>query len=393
MRLVRLRKGIASTLRKGHPWVYRDAIEEPQLEAGEWVRLVDGAGKSVGIGFADEGPIALRLLAPSTSSLEPDWLRCRVASALKIRKALIEPKTNAYRWIHGEADRLPGLVVDRYDSYLVIRFDSEGAALFYGGKSAHFEELVDALRAAEPTIKGILLRKGRGISKKTELLWGQAPPLVTVLECGMKLLVDLQHGQKTGLFLDHRHSRQRIRHLAHGRRVLDLYGYTGAFSVAAGLGKAREVHTVDTAEAALKIAHENWLNNGLPPSSHITICADVPSHLKELRKKQERFDLIIADPPSFAPHADAVPQAMRSYITLHRACLDLLTPGGIYFAASCSSHISITHFDESIREAASSFPRHLRILERWGGGPDHPRTPSFPEGDYLKCLLMMVEPG
>ena len=200
----------------------------------------------------------------------------------------------------------------------------------------------------------------------------------------MKLCANLWRGQKTGLFLDHRESRRRVRALASGLRVLNLYGYTGGFSVAAGLGGAREVVTVDSAAPALALAERSWQHNALDPSAHRTHATDVP---ELLARERTLFDLIVADPPSFAPNAQSKPAALKSYAALHAACLARLVPGGYYLGASCSSHISAEEFDATLREGARQSRRVLQILERSGAPADHPRLLAFPEGDYLKVVL------
>jgi 23S rRNA (cytosine1962-C5)-methyltransferase len=391
MRELRLVKDVRASIEAGHPWIYRDAIERCDASPGELVRIVDRDRSTLAIGFADEGVIAVRVLGRKKGELDGDVLTRRVASALAQRSLFVTEDTNAFRWIHGEGDRLPGLVVDVYDRFAVARFDSSGAERFVLGDAGP-AALVSALRAARPTLAGVLLRRGRGESKDVRLVWGEEPPaLVAVQEHGMTLLADLRHGQKTGLFLDHRESRHRVRGLSRDREVLNLYGYTGGFSIAAGLGGARSVETVDVAEAALALASQSWEANGLTPAAHTTHTEDVPRFLEQARERGAHYDLIVGDPPSFAPNESAVPNAMRSYRALHRACLRLLRPGGLYLAASCSSHIGPERFDRTLREAIEKVPRHVRILERWGGAADHPRLPAFPEGDYLKCVLLSVE--
>jgi 23S rRNA (cytosine1962-C5)-methyltransferase len=390
MRDVRLVKDVRASLEAGHPWVYRDALGRIDAAPGELVRVIDRDGSTLAVGYADEGTLALRVIARKKSELEGDPIATRLMRALALRAHFIGEDTTAFRWSHGEADRLPGVVIDVYDGWAVIRFDSLGAerwATAAGGEAG----LVARVLAARPSLRGVLIRKGRGETKEVRLAHGEAPPeLVEVREHGMKLLVDLRRGQKTGLFLDHRESRHRVRALSKGRRVLNLYGYTGGFSIAAGLGGAREVDTVDVAEAALALARQSWERNALP-DVHRTYTEDVPRFLEVMRDAGRTFDLVVGDPPSFAPNEAAVSNAMRSYRALHRACLRLLAPGGLYLAASCSSHVGPERFDRTLREAVEKVPRHVRILERWGGAADHPRLPAFPEGDYLKCVLLAVE--
>jgi len=389
MRDVRLIKDVRASLEAGHPWIYRDALGPLEAEAGTLVRVVDRGGAPLAFGFADDGVIGVRVVAHKRSELEGDVVHDRLSRALTLRTRLLDQHTTAFRWVHGEADRLPGVVIDLYDAWAVVRFDSLGAER-WAAREGH-AALAARMAAIRPGLRGVLVRSGRGESKVGRVGHGEGRPgLVSVREHGMALLVDLRRGQKTGLFLDHRESRRRIRELSGGRRVLNLYGYTGGFSIAAGLGGAVEVDTVDVAEQALSLARSSWDENALP-DVHRTYAEDVPRFLEFMRDARRSFDLIIGDPPSFAPNETAVPNAMRSYRALHRACLRLLAPGGLYLAASCSSHVGSERFDRTIREAVEKVPRHVRILERWGGAADHPRMPAFPEGDYLKCVLLAVD--
>ncbi len=391
MRELRLVKDVRASIEAGHPWIYRDALERHDARPGEIVRVVDRDRSTLALGFVDEGVIGVRVLGRKKSDVEGNLLRARLEAALAARRPFVGDDTTAFRWVHGEGDQLPGVVIDLYGEHAVVRFDSVGAERFVLGERGSLDALLAAMRAARPTLRGILSRKGRGESKEVRTVWGEAPPdLVSIREHGMTLLADLLHGQKTGLFLDHRESRHRVRALSSGREVLNLYGYTGGFSVAAGLGGAKRVETVDVAEAALGLATKSWEANGLSADLHTTHCEDVPRYLEQVKDRGRQYDLIVGDPPSFAPNEAAVPNAMRSYRALHRACLRLLRPGGLYLAASCSSHIDTERFDRTIREAIEKVPRHVRIFERWGGAPDHPRLPAFPEGDYLKCVLLSV---
>jgi 23S rRNA (cytosine1962-C5)-methyltransferase len=238
----------------------------------------------------------------------------------------------------------------------------------------------------------LLVRTRIQSNARPEQAWGVAPPdPVVVAEHGMKLCASLWHGQKTGLFLDHRESRRRVRELARDLRVLNLYGYTGGFSVAAGLGGASHVTTVDSAKRAVDLADANWIANGLDPTRHACIAADVPEQLAELAEKRRRFDLIVADPPSFAPSEVAKPAALESYAALHAASLRVLEPGGFYLAASCSSHVTAEDFAQSLREGGRRARRAQQVLERNGGPADHPRLLGFPEGDYLKVFLLRAD--
>lgn len=330
-------------------------------------------------GLAERGPIAVRVLSARSVAIDEEFFAARIARATALRAQVISGETNAYRLVHGEGDGLPGIVVDLYDAWAVVQFDGAAAECFR-------EEIVRGVQRARPSLRGILVRTGRRESKRIELAHGEAPPSrVRVREHGMVLFADLMHGQKTGLFLDHRESRRRVRELSRGLRVLNLYGYTGGFSIAAGLGGAVEVDTVDVAAPALELARTSWEANGLEALQH-THVRDAPEFLEEARGHGKKWDLVIADPPSFAPNEASLAQAIKSYRALHRACLRVLSPNGLYLSASCSSHVDRATFDRTVREAAEKMGP-LQILERSGAPADHPRLSAFPEGDYLKVVL------
>ncbi|UJR78889.1 Ribosomal RNA large subunit methyltransferase I [Sandaracinus amylolyticus] len=378
MPTLRLRRPLRAALEAGHPWIWRDALDAFDLEPGTVVRIVDDRGP-VATGLAEQGPIGVRVLSTRPITIDATFFAERIARAASLRDRVVPPDTDAYRLVHGEGDGVPGVVVDVYAHWAVVQLD--------GAASERWRDaLVAGVRAARPALRGILVRTGRREQKKIELADGEAPPpYVDVREHGMVLRGDLAHGQKTGLFLDHRESRFRVRQLARGLRVLNLYGYTGGFSIGAGLGGAIEVDTVDVAPAALELAQQSWALNGLT-APHRTHARDVPELLEEARARGQRWDLIIADPPSFAPNEASLPAAIKSYRALHRACLRALEPNGLYLAASCSSHVDRATFDRTLREAAEKIGP-VQVLERWGAPADHPRLAAFPEGDYLKVVL------
>jgi 23S rRNA (cytosine1962-C5)-methyltransferase len=249
------------------------------------------------------------------------------------------------------------------------------------------ELLVPTLQARG--VRGLLVRSGRRGQRHVARGWGEEPPdEILVREQGMVLCTPVRHGQKTGLFLDHRTSRRTVRRIAAGLRVLDLYAYVGGFSAAAGLGGASSVTTVDVAPRAIELAERTWVKNGLDESQHTCMAADVPEYLTAQTEAGNRFELIIADPPSFAPNQGARSAALRAYMKLHQASIGLLAPGGYYLAASCSSHIDARDFEDGLIEGADKARRNMQVLDRWGAPPDHPRLLGFPEGDYLKVALL-----
>jgi 23S rRNA (cytosine1962-C5)-methyltransferase len=383
---VRLQRPLERVIGEGHPWIYRQALAPFEAPPGARVRVESSKGRFVARGFADEGPIAVRVLTTRDEPLGRILWTRRFQQALELRDGIRPEETDAYRLVHGEGDRLPGVVVDAYGTTAVLRLDGKGI-------EALENEVADVLW---PLLEArgfdrLLVRKGRRGEVRVTARVGALPEApIVVLERGMRLVVDLVHGQKTGLFLDHRESRRRVRELAAGRRVLNLYSYTGGFSVAAGLGGALEVTSVDVAEGAIRMAEATWAENGLDPKVHRAVASDVPAFLAQKGRGTPVYDLVVSDPPSFAPNERSVATALESYRALHRAGLRRVVPGGLYLAASCSSHVDREAFDRTVREGAEQAGRVLQVLERWSAPADHPRLLAFPEGDYLKCLLCRV---
>lgn len=381
----RLRKpNVARAVRAGHPWVYRDALERLSCAPGAVVTVRDRDGSLAGRGIADAGPIAVRCWTTRNEPIDDAFVRRRVREAVALRARTMPPQTDAIRLLHGEGDRLGGVVCDAYAGVGVLRLDGAGA-------EAWREALVAAVRAEAPELRALLVKTGRRGETRVEVAYGEVPDApVEILEHGMRMPVDLHRGQKTGLFLDHRESRRMVRRVAEGMRVLNLYGYTGGFSIAAGLGGGRRVDTVDVAEGALALARQGWALNGLAPGLHETHAADVPAFLEAARAGRRSWDLVVSDPPSFAPNEGAKPAAIKAYRRLHRECLKLVPDGGLFLAASCSSHVDRDAFEQTIEDAAGKARCVLQVLGRWGAAPDHPRVLGFPEGDYLKVVLMRV---
>lgn len=351
--------------------------------AGVVVKIEDERGRFVARGIADEGPIAVRVLTTNNEPVDAALIGRRIKAAAALRDVVVPPETDAYRLLNGEGDRLPGVVCDVYGQHATVSLDGEGAA-------AWRDRWLGALRQplAARGVDSVLVRIGRRHKRTVTQAWGKpSPDQVIVREHGMALCVDLIRGQKTGLFLDHRPARHQIRGLAAGARVLDLYAYVGGFSAAAGLGGAEAVTTVDIAAGAIEAARETWRVNGLPAQRQQALVSDVPEFLIACAKRRERFDIIIADPPSFAPNAGSVRTALRAYDKLHRACLELLAPGGWLLAATCSSHVDAATFDSVVAEASGRAARPLQVVSRWGAPADHPRLAAFPEGDYLAVVL------
>jgi 23S rRNA (cytosine1962-C5)-methyltransferase len=382
---VQLAKPLEKAIRAGHPWIFRNALKPFTAQAGEVVTVADRSGRFLCRGLADEGPIGVRVFLTADSPLDTALFASRIRQALCRRDSLRSETTTALRLISGEGDYLPGLTLDRYGPYAVLLFDGKAIDKWK-------ETVVAVLREelAARSITSLVLRTKHRHEKSVQALWGELPQgEFCVLENGMKLFVDLINGQKTGLFLDHRDSRLHTRRLSKNKRVLNLYGYTGGFSVAAGLGGAIAVTTVDSAPEAIRLAEKSWAENGLDPELHTGVVSDVPEFMKG--QQGAEYDLVIADPPSFAPKKLAVPGALRSYRLLHASVLRVMRRGGTYIAASCSSHIRREMFESTIMEAARSCGRRIKIEQVWGAGEDHPVLKGFPEGDYLKVFRIGVE--
>jgi 23S rRNA (cytosine1962-C5)-methyltransferase len=374
-------------LRRGHPWLWRNALgrQGDTLEHGALVRLVDADRKPLALAvYASEGPLAARVWGNAEETPRVDALLAKRLDAAFARRArLIDAQTNAYRLVHGEGDGLGGVVVDRYGSVLVVEAE--------GGATAHVEALTDALwtRGEALGIASVLFKHTRMSGPdKVEVLRGARvdAPLV-VLEHGTPFEVDVLHGQKTGTFLDQRENRQIVRRLAHGRRVLNLFSYAGGFSIQAALGGARHVTSVDIAGKAHATASRNVKLAGLSSDPFSFVTADCFTWLESAKKRGEKYDLIICDPPSMAPSEKALAKATKAYRDLHAGCIELLAEGGIFCAASCSSHMHLERFLETLDTRALG-ARELSIVQVAGAPPCHPLKAAFTEGAYLKFVVM-----
>jgi len=386
---LRLRKPLERAVRSGHPWLFRDALEPFELAPGTPARVLDRSGKFLALGLVDSGPIGLRVFSLQDELVGAELFKQRIQQAFALRARCAPAQTDAYRLLHGEGDGVPGFVCDRYGRAAVLKLDGEAAL-------AHAETFIAALvpQLEELGVGSLILRGSRKQADTSEVVWGPKPAReIVVHEHGMRLWTNLYEGQKTGLFLDHRETRWRIRQLSRGLRVLNLYGYTGGFSVAAGLGGASAVSTVDVAKPALSLAERSYRDNMPAGAPHACHASDAIAFLEAAADSGERYQLIIADPPNFAPRKSALEAALKAYEALHSAALRVLEPDGLYLAASCSSHVDRPAFEETLRRGAAHQRRALQVLERTSAPFDHPRLLSFPESDYLKVALLRAPFG
>lgn len=388
---VTLSKNLQRSVLAGHPWLYREALEVPPgLRTGQVVDLVERSGRFLGRGLLDgESPIALRLYTlDSREPVDEALVARRLTAALQARRGAIElDRTDAFRLCHGEGDFLPGVVIDRYGPVAVVLFDGAAARALLPGVVAAVQGLGGPL-----AITALYERNQRRQGGGGQLLYGELPAAeLLVREHGMRFLVDIVQGQKTGLFLDQRENRQLIRRYARGLTVWNGFAYTGGFSLAAALGGASRVVTVDSAGPAIAAAQKNFALNQLDPAAHEFYADDVFVHLQQAAQRQKTYDLVIVDPPSFAPTHKALPTALGAYRELHRLALAAVAPGGLLAAASCSSHVPEAEFLATLTDAAQHARRRLRVLEIHGQPADHPTLPAFPEGRYLKFILARID--
>jgi 23S rRNA (cytosine1962-C5)-methyltransferase len=391
LKRLRLAKDIAHRVSLGHPWVYREAIAQGDLRGlprGSAASLVDRQGGVVAHGFVDpDGPIAFRVLARAEKVSE-ELVYARVASAMRLRKTAAGGiDSDGVRLLHGEGDFVPGLVMDVYATTGVLRYDGAAARAFW---RPYVPVVLDACRAGGFRLERLWARGGRGEDGEVE--WGDAPPAsIVICEGEARYRVDVVRGQKTGFFLDQRDNRRLVGTLSADASVLNLFAYTGGFSVAAALGGARRVTTVDLARPAVDAARQHLRDNGIPEAAHELVCADAFAFLAAARASGRRWDLVVCDPPSFAPSDQAHAKALGAYLELNRAALSVVEPGGLLGTASCSSHVTCEELVQVVAQAAVDLRRDVRVIARRGAGPDHPVVPAFPEGQYLKFLLLCVD--
>ena len=397
-----LAKNLARSIRRGHPWIFRDALRAgPALPDGALVTVTAPDGQALARGFWDaRSAIAVRLLslvgrggaAAAAGGLDPDALVAeRVHAALERRLGFIQrARTDAFRWLHGEADALPGVHADLYGDAIAVRLDGAGARAFYLERAGLPALLVAAARARDIPIAAVIERRREG-DEAPQALFGALPAgEIEVRENDLRFGVDLVRGQKGGLFLDQRDNRAWVGGIARGRRVLNVFGYTGGFSIYAAAGGAAHTTTVDLARGAIEAARHNFARNGLTPATAAFHVGDAFDFLEQAARDRVTFDLVISDPPSFAPSRKALPAALRAYRRLHRLCAAVTAEGGVLCAASCSSHVDRALFARTIAEGVADAGRRWSLDEMRGAAADHPVVPQFPEGDYLKFALGKV---
>ncbi len=383
-----LKPGKDKSLLRRHPWIYANAIDRisgtPQ--SGETVRVLSTDGRF--LAWAAFSP-ASSIRARAWSFLEADrvdaaLIGARVSAAVQRRRGL-EAHTNAIRLVFGEADALPGLVVDQYREQLVVQFLAAGVELWR-------EVILDALKSATGCTavyerSDAAAREREGLAVREGTLSGETPGLISVVEHDVRYSVDVINGHKTGFYIDQRDSRRLVSEHAAGRRVLNCFCYTGGFTIAARKGGAIEAISVDSSAEALAMAAQNEQLNGFEtPSTWMQ--ANVFDALKSLLAEGRQFDLIVLDPPKFAPSVQHLDRAARAYKEINLKALRLLAPGGLLFTYSCSGAVSVDLFQKIVAGAVFDARTDAQMLHRLAAGIDHPMSMTHPEGEYLKGLML-----
>ncbi|HNS51481.1 MAG TPA: class I SAM-dependent rRNA methyltransferase [Anaerolineae bacterium] len=372
---------LRARLSQGHPWVYRTQVPGmSDLASGTWVRVRCGGFSGYGL-WDSESSIAIRLVSRHHVPDEA-WVGERVEEAWELRAPIRETSTTGYRWIYGEADGLPGVVVDLYADFAVVETFVESADVLVPWVAGSLH--------AHARLRGVVWRR-RGAEPR--MLWGQRPPASLVVEeNGLLMYADLWAGQKTGLFHDQRDNRLTLAPLCRGRSVLDCFSYTGGFALHAARAGASAVLVVDRSADAIEAAQQNFRLNEMSIDRHEWHVGDGFEVLQELAASGRRFGVVILDPPSLAKDRQSRQAAERAYVRLNRSALGCVEPGGLLASASCTSQVSPEAFREALAEAARLTGKRLQVLHEAGQPIDHPVPVGFPEARYLKFVVSRVLP-
>jgi 23S rRNA (cytosine1962-C5)-methyltransferase len=386
-----LKPGREKSLKRRHPWIFSGAVASVHGDAGpgETVELRSAAGEFLAVaGYSPRSQIVARVWDWKERAIDGAFFQERIAAAIAERRAFqYEDVTDAVRLVHGESDGLPGIIADRYGDVVVLQLLTAGAERWR-------REIADALIAASGAARvwersDADVRELEGLPVVVGALAGAAEPSrVPITESGLRFDIDLVQGHKTGFYLDQRDNRRKVRELSAGRDVLDGFCYTGGFTLNALAGGASSVLAIDSSAHALELARANAQANQLPEAQWVE--GDVFRELRRLRDESRRFDLIVMDPPKFAPTTAHAGKAARAYKDINLLAFKLLRPGGLLATFSCSGGVSADLFQKIVAGAALDASVQARIIERLGPGADHPVALNFPEGDYLKGLICRV---
>ena len=386
---VYLKRGKEESLLRFHPWIFSGALHHTDkgIEEGDVVRVVNEKNDFIAMGHYQMGSIAVRILTFNDITIDNEFWYSRLNSALQMRKAIglaDQIDTNAYRLVHGEGDNLPGLIIDIYGKTAVMQAHSIG---MHNSRIAIAENLVKVMGSR---IENIYYKSETTLpfmEPENGFLYGGSEEN-TAMENGLSFYVDWLRGQKTGFFVDQRENRSLLERYAKGKRVLNMFCYTGGFSFYAMRGGAKCVHSVDSSEKAIELTRRNVALNFSDDPRHTAICEDAFKYLEQM---DDKYDLIILDPPAFAKHRGALHNALKGYTRLNNKAFEKIAKGGILFTFSCSQVVTKDHFRNAVFTAAAQAHRKVRILHQLHQPADHPINIYHPEGEYLKGLVLYVE--
>jgi 23S rRNA (cytosine1962-C5)-methyltransferase len=397
MLVVELKAGREKALLRGHPWVFSGSIKKidhgnGEIIAGETAKIVDAKGTFLAWGaYSPASKIRVRVWSTDQGKkIDREFFRVRLENAILLRRRILHfEKLNAYRLVHAESDELPGFVVDWYADSIVVQFLTSGAELWRDTFVELLGELIECERIYERS--DVEVRRLEGLApRKGPLVGGDNFSLVRIKEGEINYWVDIRHGQKTGFYLDQRVNRSIVRNLATDRTVLDCFAYTGGFSIAALAGGARNVVAVESSAGAIKLGRENLTLNNISFDKMDWVEDDVFKALRRFRDQDKKFDMVILDPPKFAPTAAHAQRAARGYKDINLLGLKLLNPGGLLVTFSCSGGVSEELYQKIVAGAALDAGVQAKIIDRLGPGADHPVALNFPEGAYLKGFVIQV---
>lgn len=388
---IKLRNGKDQSLKRFHPWIFSGAIARMDngIAEGDIVRVVDTKEEFLAIGHYQIGSIAVRVLSFTDIEINDSFWFSRLDKALQARRAcnIIRPDNNTYRLVHGEGDRLPGLIIDIYDNAAIIQAHSVGMHMQRKDIARQLRTLYgDKLTCIYYKSETTLPYKA-DLSEESGFLYGKASDVVAT-ENGLKFYIDWLKGQKTGFFIDQRDNRSLIEKYSQGKKVLNMFCYTGGFSVYALRGGASMVHSVDSSERAIEMTNRNIALNFPDAANHEAYATDAFSYLKDM---DNSYDLIVLDPPAFAKHKDALRNALKGYTRLNAKAMQKIKPGGILFTFSCSQAVNKDQFRLAVFTAAAQSHRFVRVLHQLHQPTDHPINIYHPEGEYLKGLVLYIE--
>ena len=393
MTIITLKAHKEESLKRFHPWVFSGAIarmsDEP--EEGELVKVVSHDGETLGYGHYQIGSIAVRMLTFEDEVVDRQFLKGRIEAAYQMRKSLglaCGQRSNCYRLAHGEGDSLPGVVIDVYGNTAVLQAHSVGMHVVREVMAELIVEVVPDVRKVFYKSEGTLPHKAPITVEDGYLIGAFEEGDDLAVENGLKFRADWLKGQKTGFFLDQRENRLLLQHYAKGRDVLNMFCYTGGFSLYALRGDARMVHSVDASERAVELVNGNVAMNFADDKRHEAFAADAFDFLTQI---EGRYDLIVLDPPAFAKHRDAVRNALIGYRRINTMAFKAIRSGGVLFTFSCSQAVSPEQFRLAVFTAAAQSGRRVRILHKLTQPVDHPINIYHPEGEYLKGLVLYVE--